>query len=172
MTVYDVATKVLDTENFPQHTIADLNSGITLIFLFNQEKPLTLSRRRPLSCRNQSIDLLCSASVMKEWRWNEINTHAHTHNTHIHTHNTHTHTHTRANTHRVIQNYRIKSLRVSDEVLWSTKTGKTTTTKYINQSFKKRHWYNYWVYYWLGKLEFTALSLLCPKSNSKFEIGY
>ena len=30
MTVYDVATKVLDTEVFPQHNIADLNSGITL----------------------------------------------------------------------------------------------------------------------------------------------
>ena len=28
MIVYDVATKVLDTKLFPQHTIADLNSGI------------------------------------------------------------------------------------------------------------------------------------------------
>ena len=28
MIVYDVATKVLDTELFPQHTIADVNSGI------------------------------------------------------------------------------------------------------------------------------------------------
>ena len=40
MIVYDVATKVLDTELFPQHTIADLSSGITFIVLFSQEKPL------------------------------------------------------------------------------------------------------------------------------------
>ena len=40
MIVYDVATKVLDTEIFPQHTIADLISGITFIVLFSQEKPL------------------------------------------------------------------------------------------------------------------------------------
>ena len=56
MIVYDVATKELDTESFPQHTIADLNSGITFIVLFSQEKPL---------------------------RWKEINTHTHTH-THTH----------------------------------------------------------------------------------------
>ena len=40
MIVYDVATKVLGTEFIPQHSIADLNSGITLIVLFSQEKPL------------------------------------------------------------------------------------------------------------------------------------
>ena len=40
MIAYDVATKVLDTELFPQYTIADLNSGITFIVLFSQEKPL------------------------------------------------------------------------------------------------------------------------------------
>ena len=39
MIAYDVATKVLDTELFPQYTIADLNSGITFV-LFSQEKPL------------------------------------------------------------------------------------------------------------------------------------
>ena len=39
MIVYDVATKVLDTELFPQHTIANLNSGITFTVLFSQEKP-------------------------------------------------------------------------------------------------------------------------------------
>ena len=49
MIVYDVATKVLDTESFPQH-IAGLISGITFIVLFSQEKPL---------------------------RWKEINTHTH-----------------------------------------------------------------------------------------------
>ena len=57
MIVYDVATKVLGTEEFLQHNIAELNSGITYIVLFSQEKPL---------------------------RWKEINTH-HTH-THTHTH--------------------------------------------------------------------------------------
>ena len=39
MNVFDAEIKVLDTEIFPQHTIADLNSGITFI-LFSQEKPL------------------------------------------------------------------------------------------------------------------------------------
>ena len=63
MIVYNVVTKELDTESFPQHTIADLSSGITIIALFSQEKPL---------------------------RWKETNTHTHTHK-HTHTH-THTHT--------------------------------------------------------------------------------
>ena len=45
--VYDVATKVLDTEVFPRHNIADLNSDITFIVLLSQEEP---------------------------WRWKEINT--------------------------------------------------------------------------------------------------
>ena len=40
MIVFDVATKVLDTETFPQPTIADLNSGITLTVFFSQEKSL------------------------------------------------------------------------------------------------------------------------------------
>ena len=39
MVVYDVAIKVLDTEIFPQHSIADLIFGITVIVLFSQEKP-------------------------------------------------------------------------------------------------------------------------------------
>ena len=34
-----MATKVIDTEKCPQHTIADLNPGITFI-LFSQDKPL------------------------------------------------------------------------------------------------------------------------------------
>ena len=66
--VYDVTTKVLDTESFPQHNIAGL---ITFIVLFSQEKPL---------------------------RWNEINTHTQTHtHTHTHTRiyvYTHTYTQT------------------------------------------------------------------------------
>ena len=40
MIVHDVATKVLDTEIFNQHTIAELTPGITFIVLFSQEKPL------------------------------------------------------------------------------------------------------------------------------------
>ena len=40
MIVCDVATKVLHTEKFPQHTIAGLNSSITFIVWFSQEKPL------------------------------------------------------------------------------------------------------------------------------------
>ena len=62
MIVCDVATKVLDTEIFPQGNIAGLISGITFIILFGQEKPL---------------------------RWKKINTYTHKH-THTHTH-THTH---------------------------------------------------------------------------------
>ena len=37
---YDVATKVRGTEEFSHRDIADLNSGITVIVLFSQEKPL------------------------------------------------------------------------------------------------------------------------------------
>ena len=40
MIVFDAEARVLDTEIFPQHTIADLNSGITFIVLFSQEKSL------------------------------------------------------------------------------------------------------------------------------------
>ena len=40
MIVYDVATKVLGTEEFPQHSTTELNSGTTFIVLFSQEKPL------------------------------------------------------------------------------------------------------------------------------------
>ena len=39
MNVFDAETKILDTEIFPQHIIADLNSGITFV-LFSPEKPL------------------------------------------------------------------------------------------------------------------------------------
>ena len=63
MIVCDVETKVLDTEKFQEHTIADRNSDITFISLFSQKRPL---------------------------RWKEINTHTHSH-AYTHTH-THTHT--------------------------------------------------------------------------------
>ena len=51
MAAYTVVTKVLGTEEFPQHNITDLNSSITFIVLLSQKKPL---------------------------RWKEINTHAYT----------------------------------------------------------------------------------------------
>ena len=56
MIVFDVVTKVLGTEGFPQHNIAELNSGTTLIVLLSQEEPS---------------------------RWKEINTQTHT-RTHTH----------------------------------------------------------------------------------------
>ena len=40
MIAFEVETKVLDTEIIPQHTITDLNSGITFIVLSSQENPL------------------------------------------------------------------------------------------------------------------------------------
>ena len=40
MIVFEVETKVLDTEIFPKDTIDDLNPGITIVVLFSQEKPL------------------------------------------------------------------------------------------------------------------------------------
>ena len=40
MIVFDAEKKVLDTEIFPQHIIADLNSEITYTVLLNQEKYL------------------------------------------------------------------------------------------------------------------------------------
>ena len=72
MIVYDVATKVLDTEIFPKGNIAGLIPGITFIALLSQEKPL---------------------------QWKEINTYTHAHrriHTHTHTHTQHTHTDTKS----------------------------------------------------------------------------
>ena len=40
MIVYDMTAKVLGTEEFRQHNIAALISGITFIVLFSQKKPL------------------------------------------------------------------------------------------------------------------------------------
>ena len=44
MIVYDVATKILDTEYFPQHNIASLISGITFIVLFQSGEAFTVGR--------------------------------------------------------------------------------------------------------------------------------
>ena len=38
MIAFDMARKVFDTEKFPQHAIADLNSGIAFIVFFSKEK--------------------------------------------------------------------------------------------------------------------------------------
>ena len=76
MIAYDVATKLLDTESFPQHNIAGLISGITFIVLFSTT---------PLS-------------------WKKTHTQTHTHAcmhppTHPHPHpHPHPHTHTTVTT--------------------------------------------------------------------------
>ena len=75
MMTYDVATKVLDAEQFPQHNIPGLISGITFIVLFLSGEAFTLEEN--------------------------TQTHTtHTHHTHTYTYtHIHTHTHTHANTH-------------------------------------------------------------------------
>ena len=55
MIVYDVATKVLDTELFPQHTIADLHPGIIFIVLLSQEKPLHTHTHTHRHAQNSSL---------------------------------------------------------------------------------------------------------------------
>ena len=40
MNVFDAETKVLDTEIFPRHIIADMGSGNTFIVSFSKKKPL------------------------------------------------------------------------------------------------------------------------------------
>ena len=46
MIVYDVATRVLDTESFPQHNIAGLISSITFVVLLIQEKGNAVERNK------------------------------------------------------------------------------------------------------------------------------
>ena len=84
MIVYDVATKVLDTELFPQPNIAGLISGITFVVLqsgetFTVEHTHTHTHTNTHTCTH-------------------ARTHAHAH-THTHTH-THTHMQCSANLHR------------------------------------------------------------------------
>ena len=38
--VFEAETKLLGTKIFPQHAIPELNSGVTFVVLFSQEKPL------------------------------------------------------------------------------------------------------------------------------------
>ena len=49
MIVFDVATKLLGTEEFPQHNIAELNTGT---FLFSQDKPL---RRKEINIHTHPL---------------------------------------------------------------------------------------------------------------------
>ena len=65
MTVYDMATKALGTEPFPQNSIAGLISGITFIVFFQSGEAFTVK--------------------------GNTHTHTYTHTTHTHTH-TQTHT--------------------------------------------------------------------------------
>ena len=62
-----------------------------------------------------------------------------------------------------LQNYSLcESLIKSFE---APKSGKTTTTKYVNKSLKKHHIYIYWVCQ-----DSWPLAPLVPKGNTKFEI--
>ena len=81
MIVYDVATKVLDTELFPQPNIAGLISGITFVVLQSGE----------------------TFTVEHTHTHTQTHTHARTH-AHMHTH-THIHTHTHTHTCSVQQIY-------------------------------------------------------------------
>ena len=81
MIVYDVATKVLDTELFPQPNIAGLISGITFVVLQSGE----------------------TFTVEHTHTHTQTHTHART-DAHMHTH-THIHTHTHTHTCSVQQIY-------------------------------------------------------------------
>ena len=66
--------KVLDTEIFPQHTIAGLISGITFV-LFSQEKPLRLKETNTdtdthtqTHTHTQSQDLLKNPGLANEMK--------------------------------------------------------------------------------------------------------
>ena len=55
MIVLDTETKLLDTETFLQHIIIDLNSGITFVLLFSQEKPLMVNGNKHTHTHTISI---------------------------------------------------------------------------------------------------------------------
>ena len=57
MIVYDVATKVLDTELFPQHTIAELNSGITFFFIQPEDFAMKANNHTHIHSSNVSLKL-------------------------------------------------------------------------------------------------------------------
>ena len=73
MIVYDVATKVLDTEPFPQHNIAGLISGITCIVLFQSGEASTVEgnkhththRSRPTSHVASKMEFF--VTVVNNW---------------------------------------------------------------------------------------------------------
>ena len=73
MVFYDVPTKVVDKEIFPQHTIADLNLWHFIYCFVQSGKAFTVGGNK------------------------DTHTHAHAH-THMHTH-AHTHAHAHTHTH-------------------------------------------------------------------------
>ena len=60
MIVYDVATKVSETDIFPQHNITDLISGITFIVLLQSGEASTVegnkhTHTQDVSCNNRNM---------------------------------------------------------------------------------------------------------------------
>ena len=82
MIVFDVVTRVLDTGSFPQHTIADLSSGIRFIVLVSQEKPL---RRKEINTHTHiQVDILrCKSYEELDTLATNIIKIAHTHIAHL-----------------------------------------------------------------------------------------
>ena len=66
MIVFDVATKLFDTEKFPQHTIADLNSDIVFIMFGQAGEAYTLKGNKNTNTRNQQMNKMvgwCKKSI-------------------------------------------------------------------------------------------------------------
>ena len=63
--VFDVDTKVFDTEIFPQHAISDLKSDITFTAFFSQEKNLWWKE-----INTHTHILTCTMSLVK--KYNEV----------------------------------------------------------------------------------------------------
>ena len=59
MIVYDVAMKALDTKEFPQHNIAGLISGITVIVLFQSGEAFRVEGNKHTKTHAQKQHLFC-----------------------------------------------------------------------------------------------------------------
>ena len=59
MIVYDVAMKALDTKEFPQHNIAGLISGITVIVLFQSGEASTLEENKHTHTHTHTLLVIC-----------------------------------------------------------------------------------------------------------------
>ena len=64
MIAYDVATKVFDTESFPQDAIADISSGIIFNVLFSQEKQL---RQKEINTLCQKCDVFLFSYIRNKY---------------------------------------------------------------------------------------------------------